>query len=146
MGASVEQQMDLTVLVPRHDDRLWPDRLRHVVVGARNLAFVTDINPGPVPDVLELELEVCRVAVERAVHAIRADQFAPTGNACRRAHVRRVLSSSVQLLKGWTSAAQTFIIIRTAVQLISRGVRSPGGRTVMRSRGCRLGACGRRSP
>ncbi len=47
----------LSLLVARHDDGLRADRFDYVVVGARHFALVTDIDPGAVPDVLQLGLK-----------------------------------------------------------------------------------------
>ena len=55
--AAVEQQIDLALLVARHDHGLRADRLDDVVVRRRHLALVADIDPGAVPDVLQLGFE-----------------------------------------------------------------------------------------
>ena len=63
MRTSVEQQVDLPLLVSRHDDGLRADRFGHVVIGVRNLALMPDIDPGAIPDALQLGLEDRGIAV-----------------------------------------------------------------------------------
>src|SRR5450755_337505 len=53
MRTTIEQEVDLALLVPRHDDGLRTDRFGDVIAGIRDFALMADINPGAVPDVLQ---------------------------------------------------------------------------------------------
>src|SRR5258705_10761285 len=86
MRTAIEQQIDLALLVAGHDDGLRADRLDHEVVRLRHLALVPDIDPGAVPDVLQLSFEDRGIAVERAVYPVRPDQFAPLRRARHDVH------------------------------------------------------------
>jgi hypothetical protein len=86
VGAAVQQEMDLAAPVARHEDGLRADRLLHEVAGRRDLAHVPDVDPGPVPDALELGGEDRRVGVERAVDAVGTDQRVEVGDRRGRTH------------------------------------------------------------
>ncbi|MCY1235623.1 hypothetical protein D9M72_482460 [compost metagenome] len=74
---AVVQKMDPAFAVTRHEDRLGPDRLHHVVVGLGHFAFMADVDPGAKPDLAQLFFEDRRVGVERAVYLVLSDQIAP---------------------------------------------------------------------
>jgi len=91
VGAAVEQQVDLAVLVAAHDDRLRADRLHDVVVRLGDLADVPDEDPGRVPDAVQLGLVDGRVRIEGAVDAVVLDQGIPVRHlVLDDAHARRI--------------------------------------------------------
>jgi hypothetical protein len=57
MRACVEESVELTLAVPRDDDRLATDIAGDVVVVVRDLALVREIDPVSLPDVFHLEFE-----------------------------------------------------------------------------------------
>ncbi|MCY1310618.1 hypothetical protein D9M70_608250 [compost metagenome] len=83
--AAVEQQVDLSIAIAGHDHRLRTDRLQNEIVRLEHLADVPHIDPGPIPNLLQLLLEDFFVGVNRAMHSIGLDQVTPiTGGDCRR--------------------------------------------------------------
>src|SRR5262249_21291100 len=57
MRAGFGERFELAVLAARYDDRLPADVDGEVIVDVRNLAFVREVDPVALEDVLELELE-----------------------------------------------------------------------------------------
>ena len=55
--AGVGQRIELAVLAPRDDYGLAPDVNSHKVIDVRNLAFVGEVDPVTLKDVLEFQLE-----------------------------------------------------------------------------------------
>ncbi len=74
MRTSIEQEMNLAVLVARHDDVLQAELLADVVIGLGNLTGMPDEHPGAVPDPLQLVGEDIRIGVKRSVDALGLDQ------------------------------------------------------------------------
>src|SRR5579872_1778287 len=73
MHTSVEQQIDLTVVVARDDHRLQSDLTRDEVARLRNLAFVGNVDPFARPEFVEFFAEDVIVAVNASADAIVFD-------------------------------------------------------------------------
>jgi hypothetical protein len=75
--ASIEEQVDLSRTIARHQDLLPGDRFGNEVVPIGDLTFVADVDPCAIPDSLQVQLEEYRVAIEAAVDTIGFDQVVP---------------------------------------------------------------------
>jgi hypothetical protein len=74
VGAPVEEEVNIALLVTGHDHRLGSELLAHVVAGLGDLTRVAHVHPGGAPDALEFGGIHGRVRVEGAVDAIGFDQ------------------------------------------------------------------------
>ena len=74
MAAGVEVHMHRAGLVAHHDHRLAPDARQPKVARIGNLRLVTDVDPGAVKDLFDLQLEHRRVREQAAVDAVLAHQ------------------------------------------------------------------------
>jgi hypothetical protein len=83
MGASVEEQMDLSLSVPSHDDILQAEGLADVVVGLSHLTLMPDIDPRGVPDLLKFFGKYLWIRIQRTVDLMRVDQL---GVSARRSY------------------------------------------------------------
>src|SRR6516165_10346501 len=70
MAARINECIQFTVTVTRDDDGLPPDMRREIVVLARDLALMRQINPVAFEYVLHLQLEDLRIGEDVAIYAI----------------------------------------------------------------------------
>jgi hypothetical protein len=72
MAAGIDERVEFALLVPGDDDRLPPDVGREVVADVRDLAFVREVDPVPLEDVLHFEFEEFLVGENAPVGAVNA--------------------------------------------------------------------------
>src|SRR5260370_30225672 len=75
MRALVQEQTYLATTIMTHQHRCRADEFRHIVVLVRDIAGVADIDPGPMPDPLQLLLEDPLVVIHDAADPRRLDQL-----------------------------------------------------------------------
>ena len=75
MHAAIHQDVDVAVLVARHDGRLRPDRHGLVIAGLRDLALVSEEYPTALEDTLHLKIEDLLLKVNLAMDPAVLDQL-----------------------------------------------------------------------
>ncbi len=74
VAAAVEQHIYLAVLMPGHHHRLPADAGGEIIPRFFYLAVMADIDPGPVPDTLHLQVEDFGIGIDFLMDAILPDQ------------------------------------------------------------------------
>ena len=80
--AAVIEHPDPPVLAAEHEHRLQADLAAHIIAGLRHFAFMPDIHPDLVPDLLQLAFEDGGIAVEAAMDAAALGQFLEIDGRC----------------------------------------------------------------
>ena len=73
--AAIEERAQLAVRVAQHDHRPQAELGGQVVVVARDLAFVREVDPYRAEDVRHLQVEDHRIGIDRPMHAVLMDQM-----------------------------------------------------------------------
>ena len=73
--AAVEERAQPAIRIAQHDDRAQAELRGDVVVVARDLALVREVDPHRAEDVRHLQVEDHRIGIDRPMHAVFVDQI-----------------------------------------------------------------------